>query len=142
MTGFSGGSMLLAIMEVQVLQAQVYEVFFGQNLVCCLDMTIIAAGIPTVIKPFFGDQFFWADRVEALGVGCGVRKLTVDGLASALRAATTDIKQIERAKLVGEQIRAVSLFRKTIQFAKENRRKMALPLQQKRYTETLNTHDL
>jgi len=66
----------------------------------------LRAGIPTVIKPFFGDQFFWADRVEALGVGCGVRKLTVDGLTSALRAATTDVKQIDRAKLVGEQIRA------------------------------------
>ena len=22
------------------------------------------AGVPTVIKPFFGDQFFWADRVQ------------------------------------------------------------------------------
>jgi UDP:flavonoid glycosyltransferase YjiC (YdhE family) len=69
----------------------------------------MAAGIPTVIKPFFGDQFFWADRVEALGVGSGVRKLTVDNLTDALRTATTDVKQIDRAKLVGEQIRAVSI---------------------------------
>jgi sterol 3beta-glucosyltransferase len=52
---------------------------------------------------------FWADRVEALGVGSAVRKLTVDSLTNALRAATTDIKQIDRAKLVGEQIRAVSI---------------------------------
>ena len=69
---------------------------------------ILLAGIPTIIKPFFGDQFFWADRVEALGVGSGVRKLTVESLTTALIAATTDIKQIERAKLVGEQIRSVS----------------------------------
>jgi sterol 3beta-glucosyltransferase len=69
----------------------------------------MAAGIPTIIKPFFGDQFFWADRVEALGVGSGVRKLTVESLTDALRAATTDTKQIDRAKLVGEQIRAVSI---------------------------------
>lgn len=69
----------------------------------------MAAGIPTIIKPFFGDQFFWADRVEALGVGSGVRKLNVDSLTDALRAATTDMKQIDRAKLVGEQIRAVSV---------------------------------
>ncbi|KAI0050659.1 glycosyltransferase family 1 protein, partial [Auriscalpium vulgare] len=66
----------------------------------------LRAGIPTIIRPFFGDQFFWADRVEALGVGTGVRKLTVAHLADALRAATMDQKQIERAKLVGEKIRA------------------------------------
>ena len=67
------------------------------------------AGIPTIIKPFFGDQFFWADRVEALGIGAAVRKLTVETLAEALREATTNPKLIERAKLVGEQIRAVRL---------------------------------
>ncbi|KAI0639100.1 hypothetical protein C8Q77DRAFT_1045127 [Trametes polyzona] len=66
----------------------------------------LRAGIPTIIKPFFGDQFFWADRVEALGVGTAVRKLTVETLAHALRDATTNQKQIERARVVGEQIRA------------------------------------
>ncbi|KAG2156507.1 glycosyltransferase family 1 protein [Suillus bovinus] len=66
----------------------------------------LRAGIPTIVKPFFGDQFFSADRVEALGIGTGVRKLTVENLTEALVSATTDIKQIERAKLVGEQIRA------------------------------------
>lgn len=71
---------------------------------------LLTAGIPTIIKPFFGDQFFWADRVEALGIGTGVRKLTVQSLSEALIAATTDVKQIERAKRVGESIRAVSLY--------------------------------
>ncbi|KAI0080011.1 hypothetical protein K474DRAFT_1658250 [Panus rudis PR-1116 ss-1] len=66
----------------------------------------LRAGIPTIIKPFFGDQFFWADRVEALGIGSAVRKLTVQSLADALASATTDQKQIERARLVGEKIRA------------------------------------
>jgi len=65
----------------------------------------LRAGIPTVIKPFFGDQLFWADRVEALGVGSGVRKLTADSLTDALISATTDYKQIERAKWMGEQLR-------------------------------------
>ncbi|EJU00971.1 UDP-Glycosyltransferase/glycogen phosphorylase [Dacryopinax primogenitus] len=64
----------------------------------------LRAGIPTIIKPFFGDQFFWADRVEALGIGSSVRKLTVDSLTDALRNATTDEKQIARAKLVGQKI--------------------------------------
>lgn len=67
---------------------------------------IIAAGVPTIIKPFFGDQFFWADRVEALGIGSGVRNLTVDALAEALHTATTDAKTIERAKVIGARIRA------------------------------------
>jgi len=66
----------------------------------------LRAGIPTIIRPFFGDQFFWADRVEALGIGTSVRKLTVENLAEALVAATTDQRQIARAKLVGEQIRS------------------------------------
>lgn len=69
----------------------------------------ISAGIPTIIRPFFGDQFFWADRVEALGVGTGVRKLTVASLTEALIAATTDKKQIDRARLTGEQIRSVRI---------------------------------
>lgn len=67
------------------------------------------AGIPTIIRPFFGDQLFWADRVEALGVGTAVRKLTVNALTDALRAATTDVKQIARAKALGEQLRAVRI---------------------------------
>ncbi|KAG8890800.1 Sterol 3-beta-glucosyltransferase [Tulasnella sp. 332] len=66
----------------------------------------LRAGLPTIIKPFFGDQFFWADRVEALDVGSSVRKLTVDHLTTALKAATTDLKQIEKAKLLGQKIRA------------------------------------
>lgn len=52
---------------------------------------------------------FWADRVEALGVGTGVRKLTVQSLTEALVLATTDQKQIGRAKAIGEQIRGVML---------------------------------
>ncbi|GAB1517484.1 Sterol 3-beta-glucosyltransferase [Rhizoctonia solani] len=75
----------------------------------------LRAGIPTIIKPFFGDQFFWSDRVEALGIGSSVRKLTVENLTAALRAATTDVKQIERAKLVGQSIRAENGVRTAIE---------------------------
>jgi len=66
----------------------------------------LRAGIPTIIRPFFGDQFFWADRVEALGIGTAIRKLTVESLAQALLTATTDQKQIDRARDVGGRIRA------------------------------------
>lgn len=71
-------------------------------------LRLYVAGIPTIIKPFFGDQHFWADRAEALGIGSAVRKLTVQNLSDALVAATTDQKQIQRAARVGEQVRSVS----------------------------------
>lgn len=43
-------------------------------------------------------------------VGSGVRKLTVDSLAEALISATTDERQINRARVIGEAIRKVGLF--------------------------------
>ena len=104
-------------------------------------MTSFTAGIPTIIHPFFGDQFFWADRVEALGVGSGVRRLTVESLTDALRAATTDVKQIEKAKAVGEKIRSVSnliLFREIM--ADALRRRTAWPLPSNLSIATSNTH--
>ena len=82
-------------------------VYFYHKEIC--RTLLFIAGIPTIIKPFFGDQFFWGDRVEALGIGAAVRKLTVDSLADALIAATTDQKQIERARKIGEKIREVRL---------------------------------
>lgn len=80
------------------------------TILCCITNDHPPAGIPTIIRPFFGDQLFWADRVEALGVGSAVRKLTVPALTEALLAATTDVKQIDRARLLGEQIRSVRFF--------------------------------
>lgn len=48
-------------------------------------------------------------------MGSGVRKLTVDSLSEALKLATTDRKQIEKAKLIGEQIRGVRPLRRLVQ---------------------------
>ncbi|ORY29024.1 hypothetical protein BCR39DRAFT_559323 [Naematelia encephala] len=75
----------------------------------------LRAGIPTIIKPFFGDQAFWAERVESLNVGSAVRKLTAESLAEALRKATTDEKQIAKAKVVGEMIRKENGVKKAIE---------------------------
>ncbi|KZV74732.1 glycosyltransferase family 1 protein [Peniophora sp. CONT] len=68
----------------------------------------LRAGIPTIVRPFFGDQFFWADRVEALGMGVALREkeLSADALAAALHQATRDARMIQRARMVGEQIRS------------------------------------
>lgn len=70
-------------------------------------MLTCSAGIPTIIKPFFGDQAFWSERVESLAIGSAVRKLTAENLTEALRKATTDEKQVQKAKVVGEMIRKV-----------------------------------
>lgn len=65
----------------------------------------LRAGIPTIIKPFFGDQFFFGARVEDLGVGICMRKLTAPLLSKTLREATHDQRMIDKANLLGEQIR-------------------------------------
>ncbi|KAF9120146.1 Sterol 3-beta-glucosyltransferase [Mortierella sp. 14UC] len=66
----------------------------------------LRAGIPIVIKPYFGDQYFWAQRVEEAGVGVWCHDLTVKKLSAALTAITTDEKMINKAQLMGERIRA------------------------------------
>lgn len=70
----------------------------------------LRAGVPTVVKPFFGDQYFWGDRLEEMGMGVCVKKLTVEKLANALVKITTDESMLVRAKAVGEKIRSVSSF--------------------------------
>jgi len=65
----------------------------------------LRAGIPTLIKPWFGDQFFWASRIQRLGAGLRVPSLRSADLAEALRKATTDRVMQERAATAGEKIR-------------------------------------
>ncbi|GAA5918240.1 hypothetical protein JCM5296_005784 [Sporobolomyces johnsonii] len=65
----------------------------------------LRAGLPTIIRPFFGDQHFYADRVATLGIGTHLRNFTVDALTEALTTAVSDEKQIERARQAGEDIR-------------------------------------
>ncbi|EME42428.1 glycosyltransferase family 1 protein [Dothistroma septosporum NZE10] len=66
----------------------------------------LRAGVPTIIKPFFGDQFFFATRVEDLGVGIYLKKVTANQLGKALWIATHDSRMRGKATLIGEQIRA------------------------------------
>ncbi|XP_077248673.1 UDP-Glycosyltransferase superfamily protein [Tasmannia lanceolata] len=50
--------------------------------------TGLKAGCPTAIVPFFGDQFFWGDRVHAIGVGPApipISELSMEGLSNAIR---------------------------------------------------------
>ncbi|KEY74708.1 hypothetical protein S7711_05459 [Stachybotrys chartarum IBT 7711] len=65
----------------------------------------LRAGIPTIIRPFFGDQFFFAGRVEDLGVGVWVKKWGTNSFGRALWEVTRNERMIIKAKVLGEQIR-------------------------------------
>jgi sterol 3beta-glucosyltransferase len=67
----------------------------------------LRAGIPTIIKPFFGDQFFFGQRVEDLGVGKCLTKINTSVLSRALWEGTNSNRLIVRAKALGSKIRKV-----------------------------------
>lgn len=69
----------------------------------------LRAGIPTIIRPFFGDQFFFGSRVEDLGVGICLKKWGANSFARALWEATHSERMILKARVLGEQIRNVGL---------------------------------
>jgi len=69
----------------------------------------LRAGVPAVIVPFTVDQPFWAWRVHELGVGPNWilrKKLTAQKLAAAIDQAVHDPAMAQRAKELGERIRA------------------------------------
>lgn len=71
----------------------------------------LRAGIPTIIKPFFGDQFFFASRVEDLGVGIWLKKVNTSVFSRALWEATNSQRMVIKARVLGEKIRKVSICR-------------------------------
>jgi len=67
----------------------------------------IAASRPQVVCPFVIDQVFWADRMHDLGVSPAPipqGRLTVERLAGAIRAATTDAGMARRARQLGSLV--------------------------------------
>ncbi len=69
----------------------------------------LRAGIPTIIRPFFGDQFFFGSRVEDLGIGICLKKWGAKSFARALWEATNSERMIAKARVMGEEIRKVNL---------------------------------
>lgn len=66
------------------------------------------AGVPAIVVPFHGDQFYWAKLVEDLGVGpksIPRTKLTAERLAQAIERAVQDAAMAQRAKELGARIR-------------------------------------
>ncbi|ODV95268.1 hypothetical protein PACTADRAFT_50014, partial [Pachysolen tannophilus NRRL Y-2460] len=66
----------------------------------------LRAGLPTIIKPFFGDQFFYANRVEDIGAGIGLKKLNSKSLSKAIKEVVTNQRIIKKAEVIGKQIRS------------------------------------
>lgn len=67
------------------------------------------AGVPAIVVPFHGDQFYWAKLVEDLGVGpknIPRTKLSAERLAAALDCAVHDEAMAARAAALGARIRA------------------------------------
>ncbi|XP_030465418.1 sterol 3-beta-glucosyltransferase UGT80B1 isoform X1 [Syzygium oleosum] len=68
--------------------------------------TGLKAGCPTTIVPFFGDQFFWGDRVHQGGLGPApipISQLSIENLSDAIRfMLQPEVKSraIEIAKLI------------------------------------------
>lgn len=64
----------------------------------------LKAGCSTIIKPFFGDQYFYATRVQDTGAGIALKKLNSKSMARALIEATHNEKMKARALEVKEHI--------------------------------------
>jgi UDP:flavonoid glycosyltransferase YjiC (YdhE family) len=82
----------------------------------------LSAGVPNVVVPHFGDQYYWGRRVAELGVGpkpIERKKLSVERLTAALSTVLHDSGMREQAASLGAKIsaedgvaRAVEIIRK------------------------------
>ncbi|MEI9421386.1 glycosyltransferase [Mesorhizobium sp. Cs1299R1N1] len=84
----------------------------------------LRAGKPNVICPFFGDQPFWAKRIEDLGAGpapIDKKKLSADLLAAAIAEATGSAFMHQRASKLGEAIGAEDGVGNAISFLERQR---------------------
>lgn len=66
------------------------------------------AGVPSVVVPFAGDQFFWADRLRDAGVAARVpngKTLRTADLAQSIAIAESEPVRL-RARTLGKQMRA------------------------------------
>jgi sterol 3beta-glucosyltransferase len=69
----------------------------------------LRAGVPAIVVPFHGDQFYWAKLVSDLGTGpqgIARTRLTAERLATAINRAVNDSSIATRAADLGVRIRA------------------------------------
>ncbi|KAG4220325.1 Sterol 3-beta-glucosyltransferase, partial [Phytophthora cactorum] len=77
----------------------------------------LRAGIPTIIRPFFGDQFFFGSRVEDLGVGICLKKWGANSFARALWETTHSERMIVKARENGVDT-AIQCIYRDLEYAK------------------------
>ncbi len=68
----------------------------------------LRAGLPSLIVPFFADQFFWGQQICERGLGPQPLEhihLSTEALAQAITTMVTDQAMRQRAATVGEHIR-------------------------------------
>jgi sterol 3beta-glucosyltransferase len=68
----------------------------------------LKAGLPSILTPFAGDQWAWADLVVKSGVGLRPSsgpRVTAEKLAVAIRRAVEDPSLRARVPVLGEKIR-------------------------------------
>lgn len=67
----------------------------------------LRAGVPSILVPYFADQYFWGRYVTEAGVGptpVPRNKLTANRLAAAIEQAVTDEEMQQKAAALGEQV--------------------------------------
>ena len=71
----------------------------------------LRAGVPQVVVPHFGDQWFWAERVAALHAGVVLprRRLTAERLARAIESAAQAAPRPLARAIAGEDGLAVAI---------------------------------
>lgn len=68
----------------------------------------LSSGRPSCAVPFVFDQFYWGNRIAALGVGprpIPYRNLSVENLVAAIEEGVNDFRIHEKAARLGEKIR-------------------------------------
>jgi UDP:flavonoid glycosyltransferase YjiC (YdhE family) len=83
----------------------------------------LRAGVPTMIVPFFGDQYLWASRIEDLRVGIApftLKKMTPQKLADAITILITDKQLKANAATMGENIRSQDGLGRAVEFFHHN----------------------
>jgi UDP:flavonoid glycosyltransferase YjiC (YdhE family) len=84
--------------------------------------TALSAGVPSIVIPHFGDQYFWGRCVAELGAGpepISRKKLSAERLAQAVSIAIHDRAMNERASSIGAQIKAEEGVQQAIQIIRQ-----------------------
>jgi vancomycin aglycone glucosyltransferase len=66
--------------------------------------TVARAGVPQLVLPMFGDQFYWASRARALGIGTSLAGVRDSGAVTAALREVLEAPVAERARSIARQL--------------------------------------